>query len=202
MNNQIIKFLTDCNTKLPIQEPIYEFGSRNVQKSLFPPTRSLFPNKEYVGCDFIEGEGVDEIMDVHNLHLPDNSVGTIICSSVLEHVENPIKAIEEFKRVLKSNGIIIITVPFIFPVHSYPNDYWRFTPECMRTLFKDFRYVDVQYSGGEVMPDMISCIASNKYFFPPIFPQHHWSKKYVDLLVPKFMVLISNFLRRKCPIKF
>lgn len=46
--------------------------------------------------------------DAHNLPFPDNYFDLIICTEVLEHVENPITILSEIKRVLKKNGQAII----------------------------------------------------------------------------------------------
>jgi hypothetical protein len=65
---------------LPIEEPIYEFGSLQVRgQEGFADLRPLFPGKEYVGADMRHGTGVDQILDLHTINLPPESVGTIIC---------------------------------------------------------------------------------------------------------------------------
>ncbi len=42
----------------------------------------------------------------------DNKYDFVICSNVLEHIANPLKALQEFKRVIKKNGFIAIIVPY------------------------------------------------------------------------------------------
>jgi len=46
----------------------------------------------------------------------------VILAEVLEHVHSPHKAIENIKNALKPNGRLLITVPFIFPIHDLPHD--------------------------------------------------------------------------------
>jgi hypothetical protein len=41
------------------------------------------------------------------------------------------------RRVLKPDGRIIVSVPFLFPVHDAPHDYWRFTKYALEYLFRD-----------------------------------------------------------------
>ena len=75
----------------------------------------------------------------------DNSVDAIICVSVLEHVENPIQAMREIYRVLNPGGYIYLYVPFLYYYHaekSYYRDYWRFTEDAIRLLFKPFASVE------------------------------------------------------------
>lgn len=50
-------------------------------------------------------------MDVTDIGYPDESFDIIICSHVLEHVPDDIKAMREFRRVLKKNGWAVLLVP-------------------------------------------------------------------------------------------
>jgi len=49
--------------------------------------------------------------NLEKLPFEDNSFDTVICSEVIEHLEHPEKAIREFRRVLRSNGELILTTP-------------------------------------------------------------------------------------------
>lgn len=66
----------------------------------------------------------------------------IVSDQVLEHVGgNPEDAFKESFRVLKPEGLAVHTTCFIHPIHGSPSDYWRFTPEALRYLAKDFSLV-------------------------------------------------------------
>jgi hypothetical protein len=53
--------------------------------------------------------------------------------------------------VLKKDGWLLLTTLFSFPRHSYPVDYWRFTPSCLEMLFKKAGFDDVESAtAGEV----------------------------------------------------
>lgn len=135
-------FVRICIDKLDWRQPVYEFGALQVHdddqtkyvKDMFPPE-----DLQYVGCDMRPGQGVDSVQNLHKLDIPDNSVGTIICLDTLEHVEFPRKAVSEMHRVLKPNGIMVISSVFEFPIHGYPDDYWRFTPSAFKSLMKKFK---------------------------------------------------------------
>ncbi len=60
--------------------------------------------------------------------------GTIICTSTLEHCQDPFAVFEGFGRTLKPNGLLILSTVFSYRYH--PIDYWRFTPECLEMLAK------------------------------------------------------------------
>lgn len=89
----------------------------------------LFKNCQYKSFDYDASTGADVVGDIHAMPLPDDSVDAIICSSVLEHVRDPIRAMEELTRILKPSGQIFLYVPSIYPYHArkghYP-DLWRF----------------------------------------------------------------------------
>ena len=52
------------------------------------------------------------ICDINNkLPFNDNSFDLIWCSEVIEHVDNPIKTLAEFRRTLKPKGKMILTTP-------------------------------------------------------------------------------------------
>jgi hypothetical protein len=58
-------------------------------------------------------------------------------------VEQPYLAVSEMHRVLRPHGIAIVSSVFEFPIHNYPDDYWRFTPAAFRLLLKEFTQADV-----------------------------------------------------------
>jgi predicted SAM-dependent methyltransferase len=66
----------------------------------------------------------DIIGSAYEIPLADNSLNTIICTQVLEHLERPSKALSEFYRVLKQDGIGIISVPFFNELHDEPYDFF------------------------------------------------------------------------------
>ncbi len=55
---------------------------------------------------------LDIISDITSIPAPDSSFDAIMCIEVLEHLPDPIKAIQEFYRLLKPNGHLLITAPF------------------------------------------------------------------------------------------
>jgi SAM-dependent methyltransferase len=69
--------------------------------------------------------------DVHGsaLKLPfkSSSFYVVLCTQVLEHVTRPGKLFREVARVLKPQGLLILTVPQTTPLHEEPEDYYRFT---------------------------------------------------------------------------
>jgi SAM-dependent methyltransferase len=156
MRESIKQFVKVVADTLPILEPIYEFGSLQVPgQESFADLRPFFPGMEYIGCDMQEGPGVDRILNLHDIDLPDESAGTILMLDTLEHVEYVRKATKEAHRILQPDGILIISSVMKFPIHDFPYDYWRFTPEAFKSLLKPFASCFVDFAGDEQFPHTI-----------------------------------------------
>lgn len=91
--------------------------------------------EKYTTFDVAPGPNIDVVGDALNLPFADESFDTIICTQVLEHTEKPWIVAKETERILKKNGICIVTAPFINPYHPDPHDYFRFTTEGLSSLF-------------------------------------------------------------------
>ena len=66
------------------------------------------------------------------LPLPDASYDNVMLINVLEHIYEYRALLSEAARVLRPGGTIAIIVPFLFPIHPSPRDYWRFTAATLR----------------------------------------------------------------------
>lgn len=118
----------------PVNTITHEIGSFRAGND--PVLRDLFPNTKYYGCDMRAGPNVDEVFDVEDFGPTiDLLSDMILCCDTLEHVERPWKAVKRMQQALATHGLLVVSVPFIFGVHSYPNDYWRFTTEGLKSLF-------------------------------------------------------------------
>jgi len=156
MRELIRQFVKICAETLPISEPIYEFGSLQVPgQEGFADLRPFFPGKKYIGADMRKGPGVDVILNLHNINLPSETVGTIFILDTLEHVEFVRKAIEESYRILKPNGLLVISSVMNFPIHNHPYDYWRFTPEAFKSLLRLFDLSFVDFVGKSKFPHTV-----------------------------------------------
>lgn len=66
---------------------------------------------------------IDLVCDIVNIPEPDASFDAILCSEVLEHLPDALKALDEFARLLKPGGKLILTAPFASLVHFAPYHY-------------------------------------------------------------------------------
>lgn len=85
--------------------------------------------------------GVDEVWDARYLSekFGENSFDVVLSTEMLEYVDDWRKVITEMKRVLRPDGILIITTRSPgFPYHGFPYDFWRYTLEDFKIIFSDF----------------------------------------------------------------
>ena len=121
------------------QPPYLEIGSKRDDRQWWRDLRGqlgIDPGL-WTGLDIEDGPNVDVVCDITTRNFQyglDKMFGTVLCSEVLEHVKWPGMALESLWEFLAPGGTLIITVPFAFPVHNFPSDYWRFTPDGMRLL--------------------------------------------------------------------
>lgn len=81
---------------------------------------------EYIGVDLISNEA-DIVANAKSLPIESNSVDVVLCNQVIEHDAEPVKIIAEIRRILKKDGVLILSAPQMGRLHGEPNDYYRFT---------------------------------------------------------------------------
>lgn len=79
-------------------------------------------------------KGPDLTYDGKRLPFEDKTFDTVLNCQVLEHTPEPGRLVAEMARVLKDDGLLILTAPFDFRLHEEPHDYFRYTPHGLRTL--------------------------------------------------------------------
>jgi SAM-dependent methyltransferase len=140
--------------------PILEIGSYQVRgQEDLGNLRPLFPARPYVGIDMRPGPGVDLVANVEELPQPSASVGTVLALSTLEHVPHFWRGFAEIQRVLRPDGVLLVASPFYFHIHSFPNDYWRFTPEAFKLLLADYPSKIVGWHGPKTRPANVWALA-------------------------------------------
>jgi SAM-dependent methyltransferase len=108
--------------------------------------KEFFKKSTIKTLDIDPESGADYIMDlcVNNEGIVENEkFDLIICTEVLEHVNNPFSVVNELRRMLKSGGVIAVSTPFNFRIHGPLPDNWRFTIHGLKVLFKDFEMVSI-----------------------------------------------------------
>jgi len=95
---------------------------------------------------------VDVIASTSCLPFRDGAFDCVLCTEVLEHIQDPLQAFTEYHRVLKAGGKLFLTTPFFNPLHEIPHDYYRYTPFALRYMAEKagFRMESIVQKGGIV----------------------------------------------------
>ena len=90
----------------------------------------------------------------------------------MEHLLNPNLAFKNLSKILKKNGKIIGSTPFIFRVHGAPKDYSRFTKDHLIELLKSNNFENIQIFELGTGP-FLACISLLRSYlkYLPIFYQ-------------------------------
>ena len=108
----------------------------------------LFPGTEYVVCDIVPHPSVRYVKpDPFTLPFPDESFDLVLSGQMLEHCQNPFKAVAEMKRVLKIGRCLAIIVPSTGRRHD-AQDGWRFMDDA-------FRFISAEVGGFMTLCDFI-----------------------------------------------
>lgn len=102
--------------------------------------KSSCQHLQYVAQDFGEYDGKGDntglqtgkwnyeklniVCDITKIPEEDSSFDVVMCTEVFEHLPEPVKAIKEFHRLLKNDGILILTAPFCSLTHFAPYHYY------------------------------------------------------------------------------
>ena len=160
---RIRRFVKRCTAKGYFKGPVLDVGAGY---------RSNEPEigvKPYWTLDHESKLNPKFIGDAQNMSMiPTEVVGAIVCTEVLEHLEEPLKALKECNRVLKEAGHLVLTTPFWFGIHEKPwqKDYYRYTPSGIKYLLEQagFYVIEFETHGwrGKDRPDNIFVVARKK----------------------------------------
>jgi SAM-dependent methyltransferase len=120
----------------------------------------------YTGVDVNQNMqlNVDVIAPATLLPFSDNSFDIVICTEVLEHVSDTATAFKELARITKQGGDIVVTIPFIYPLHEEPYDFSRLTPYLIREYAQENRLslIYLQTTGNEI--EVLATVWDNMWY--------------------------------------
>jgi SAM-dependent methyltransferase len=173
-----------------VDGPILEVGSKDYgseDHGRTMPFRETFPLNDYIGVDLEAGKGVDRTLDlVEGIgDLPENHFALVICCSVMEHVTQPWKMADNITRLVRPDGKLYISVPWIWRYHAYPDDYYRFSFRGIMQLFPEFTWAHIFYSttlAGEFLVVKENCLGIDN-ILALTKKQHRVKRKYMPCLM-------------------
>jgi SAM-dependent methyltransferase len=105
---------------------------------------------QYTGADVGQNLAgtVDVIADITDVPLPDNFFDVVLCTEVLEHIADTSAALTQLARLCRPGGVIIVTSPFMYPLHEEPHDFVRLTPHTFRRLAEEHGLIVAELTTG------------------------------------------------------
>ena len=131
-------------------DDVLEIGSRLTNQDAWWIVNRDLAQGKWTGIDMQEGPGVDQVVDIHNP--PAEWAGRfsgVLCSEVLEHVARPWLALPKMREMMQPGGWLVVTTLTSFPIHGFPDDFYRYTPSGLKLLLEDagFQNVDTENAG-------------------------------------------------------
>lgn len=148
---------------------------------------------KYFGIDIVEanefGYNNPDItaFDGKNIPFEDNKFDAVICTEVLEHVQEFQYLISEIYRTARKGADVIVTIPWSARYHYIPYDYFRYTPSSLKTMFGQFSETTITNRGTD-----FSVIGSKiiVLFFRGFFPDKLWKYIFLPIYLVCLPVLI------------
>lgn len=112
---------------------------------------------EYVGLDLPvslhDQSKVDLFGTAYEIPQPEASFDCVLCTAVLEHLEEPEAALREAYRVMKPGACAIYTIPMYWHLHEEPRDFYRYTRYGIAHLASKagFEVVEIRPLSGFLM---------------------------------------------------
>jgi len=182
---QILTIYRDLKTELPsFTGDILDVGcGQSAYKHLLPETA------KYFGIDIVAAEKFDyqnpDITPFNGEDIPFESerFNGLICTEVLEHVQNYQKLVDEMHRVMRKGARGIVTIPWSARYHYIPYDFFRYTPSSLKSMFKDFAEVQIKSRGTDYSTISAKVIV---LWFRNLLPATAWGW----ILVPFWIVFL------------
>jgi SAM-dependent methyltransferase len=159
--------------------------------------REWVENCEYIGLDHpatavaMYGTRPDLFADGAALPFADATFDTVLLLEVLEHVADARGTLAEIARVLKPGAMLLISVPFLYPIHDAPHDYSRFTAPGIDQSLRELALVpvsqDLRSPGFEAVAFLASVACAEAALVA-------WREKSWRLVIAPFALLAVPFV--------
>jgi SAM-dependent methyltransferase len=162
------------------------------------PYEHLFHAGRYIGLEIDTphnriSKRADFFYDGGRFPFSDRQFDSVICNEVLEHVFNPDDFLAEIHRVLRYEGRLLLTVPFVWDEHEQPNDYARYSSYGLRHLLQkhDFEVIGhaKTVADGRVIFQLVNGI---------IYKKIRSKNSYLDLIMIAIFIAPFNVLGALC----
>ena len=166
------------------------------------PWMSLFNVDEYIGVDIEESghDHIDSVIDVfydgHTLPFEENSFDSIFSSETLEHLFNIDEILNEFNRVLKQSGHLLVTVPFAWNEHEEPYDFARYTSFGLSALLQKHGFEIIRLHKTSTYFETV-CQFFNSFWIESVFPKNKLIRTLLEIIFLgplNILFILLNFI--------
>jgi SAM-dependent methyltransferase len=126
-------------------------GKKKNKRGIFRPLEKKILSWTYLNID--PNTEPDLLASAHKIPKPDHTFDVVFLIEVLEHLEEPEQTLLEIYRVLKTQGHLILSMPFLYAIHGDPDDFQRFTRSKLIKELKSsgFSQVSIETMGGPIV---------------------------------------------------
>jgi SAM-dependent methyltransferase len=108
--------------------------------------KAWIPEGRWTLADISDGPDVDVVADAHALTdtFREAAFDVYIACSTYEHLERPWIAARSAYDVLTPGGIVYVDTHQTFPIHGYPDDFFRFSDRALALIFEDAGFITLE----------------------------------------------------------
>lgn len=117
--------------------------------------------REYVGLDVQENPHADISGPIEAIPAEDDAFDIVLCTQVLEHVDDPAQAVRELRRVTAPGGRVLASTHGVMLYHPNPQDLWRWTHTGLEKLFRDAGFDEVTVTPGAGSAEALAFLAGH-----------------------------------------
>ena len=162
------------------------------------PYVQLFDCAEYLGLDLPRQTSntniaADLFFDGKNLPLADESFDNAVTFQVFEHVFTPDLFLKEIHRVLKPNGHLLLTVPFVWDEHEQPYDFARYSSFGLKAVLEKagFEIVESHKAAANIS---VLFQLTNDYLYKVLFTRNPIVNMFLAVLLTFPITLLGIVL--------
>lgn len=133
-----------------------------------PFKQLLDKNINYKSLDFSQNtqNNVDYIYSLlHDIDIKEK-FDFLMCTEVLEHIPNWDSAFTNFSKLINTNGKILITCPFLYPLHEEPYDFWRPTGYSIEFYANKYNFSVIEKQKAGDFWSVLGTVLASSYLFP------------------------------------
>jgi SAM-dependent methyltransferase len=136
-----------------------------------------------------ELKSADYYYDGITIPFDNNSTDSVLISQVFEHVFTPNELLQEINRILKSGGILLMSVPLVWDEHEQPYDYGRYTSYGLRYILNKngFEVIELIKTSNDFTAIVQLVVAF-------IYKTTLTKNKYINLLTTMIIIFPINII--------